>query len=93
MFDLDRDGFLNRNELKTLLETSVLSFRRVSKGPGEQVDKKWIEHHFKLMITEGSDRINFTTFKIWAERNLNVYHLLNTFELVPSPLKERKLII
>lgn len=41
----------------------------------------------------GSDRVDFITFKFWAERNLNVYHLLNTFELVPSPIKERRIII
>jgi hypothetical protein len=35
-------------------------------------------------------RVDFFTFKRWAERSLNVYHLLNTFMLVPSPVKERK---
>lgn len=35
LFDLDRDGYLNKTELRTLLETSMLSFRKFSKGPGE----------------------------------------------------------
>jgi len=34
--------------------------------------------------------VDFKTFRAWAERNLNVYHLLSTFMLVPSPVKERK---
>lgn len=37
--------------------------------------------------------IDFLSFKKWAECNLNVYHLLNTFMLVPSPARERKAII
>ena len=35
LFDLDRDGYLNKSELRTLLETAVLSFRKFSRGPGE----------------------------------------------------------
>ena len=99
LFDLDRDGYLNKHELRTLLETSVLSFRKFCKGPGELVDKMWIDHHFKVMLNESTagthheSRIDFFTFKQWAELNLNVHHLLHTFELVPSPVQERKTII
>ncbi len=45
------------------------------------------------MTNERIDRIDFLSFKMWAERSLNVYQLLNTFELVPSPVKERRIII
>lgn len=82
LFDLDRDGYLNRQELRLLLETAVLSYRRVQKG---EVDKQWPEHHLKAM-----GAADFQTFRAWAERNLNVYHILSTFMLVPSPAKERK---
>jgi len=51
LFDLDRDGYLNKQELRTLLESAVMSFRKFCKGPGDQVDKQWIEHHLKLMIS------------------------------------------
>ena len=40
-----------------------------------------------------NERLDFFTFKHWAERNLNVYHILNTFELVPSPVQERRAIL
>jgi hypothetical protein len=73
-----------------LLETSVMSFRKFCKGPGELIDKMWIDHHFKVMLNESSgnqeSRIDFFTFKQWAEPNLNIHHLLHTFELVPSPV-------
>ena len=88
------------------MESSVVSFRKFCNGSSDQVDKLWIEHHLKIMVNEGmlssmvsgpattqELRIDFFTFKKWAERNLNVHHLLNTFELVPSPVKERKTII
>jgi Ca2+-binding EF-hand superfamily protein len=29
LFDLDRDGFLNKLEIRKLLETSILSFKRL----------------------------------------------------------------
>jgi hypothetical protein len=29
---------------------------------------------------------------VWAQENLNVYQLLNTFEIVPGPIKERQTI-
>lgn len=107
LFDLDKDGYLNRQELKTLLETSVQSFRKFCKGPSDQIDKQWIEHHLKIMMSSASyggsqtgsfqsephNKIDFFTFKQWAEKNLNFYHLLNTFMLVPSPVRERKEII
>eukprot|EP00347_Sterkiella_histriomuscorum_P010752 403375058 len=104
LFDLDRDGYLNRQELRTLLETSVVSFRKFCIGPGDQIDKMWIEHNTKVMFEENlpltgiqaqsvEQRIDFHTFRQWAEYNLNVHHLLHTFELVPSPVRERKTII
>eukprot|EP00347_Sterkiella_histriomuscorum_P001887 403370288 len=104
LFDLDRDGYLNRQELRTLLETSVVSFRKFCIGPGDQIDKMWIEHNTKVMFEENQpltgiqaqsveQRIDFHTFRQWAEYNLNVHHLLHTFELVPSPVRERKTII
>lgn len=43
--------------------------------------------------SEPHNKIDFFTFKLWAEKNLNFYHLLNTFMLVPSPVRERKEII
>lgn len=40
-----------------------------------------------------SEGVDFLTFKQWAELNLNVFKLLNTFELVPSPIQERRTIL
>jgi len=45
LFDLDRDGFLTKADVKQLLDTAILSVRNFSKGPGDQADKSWIEHH------------------------------------------------
>lgn len=62
----------------------------------------WIEHNIKVMLIDtqsttavnvNESRIDFCTFRQWAECNLNVHHLLHTFELVPSPVRERKTII
>lgn len=58
LFDLDRDGYLNRQELRMLLDTAVMSFRKISKGPGEQIDKLWIDHHFKLMMSNGGSSLH-----------------------------------
>lgn len=44
-------------------------------------------------VNVNESRIDFCTFRQWAECNLNVHHLLHTFELVPSPVRERKTII
>lgn len=105
MFDIDRDGYLNKQEFRVLLETSIMSFRKFCKGHYELVDKSWIDHHLKLMIkaeptikiSDGilplTQLIDFLSFKKWAECSLNVHHLLNTFMLVPSPVMERKSLI
>lgn len=109
LFDLDRDGYLNRQELRMLLETSVLSFRRFCNGPGDQFDKMWIEHNIKIILADSGlnqvnsmsqsqnisaeQRIDFHSFRQWADYNLNMHHLLHTFELVPSPVRERKTVI
>ena len=44
-------------------------------------------------MLEEKDHVDFASFRQWAEKHLNVYHLLNTFELVPSPVKERRTIL
>jgi len=47
----------------------------------------------KTLFKEGIQRIDFKKFKPWAELNLNIYHLINSFEVVPSPSKERLTIM
>lgn len=95
LFDIDRDSTLNKQEFKLLLETSVKLFRKFTKNDPEQKnsDQTWIDTHLKTLFKEGIHRINFEKFKPWAEVNLNIYHLINSFEVVPSPSKERLTIM
>lgn len=58
LFDLDRDGYLNKTEIEKLLRTSVMSFRKFSKGPGQQADADWVQYHLSEIL-QGKDRINF----------------------------------
>lgn len=39
------------------------------------------------------DKIDYYAFREWASNNLNVYQMLRVFEVVPSPLSERKIIL
>ena len=42
-------------------------------------------------MPNGKNEINFDDFWSWAQENLNLYNILNTFEIVPSPQKEKQL--
>ena len=41
---------------------------------------------------QSSNQIDFYLFNEWATQNLNVYSLLEVFELVPSPSKEHDVL-
>ena len=61
LFDLDRDGYLNRPELRTLLETSVTTFRKFCKdSASDSLDKLWIDHHLKAMISNDNNHSSTT---------------------------------
>lgn len=93
LFDSDNDDVLNVNEVENLLQTSLISFRKFSKGPGGAVDTDWIEKQKHALLPGDKRAINFDEFLVWAQENLNVYKLLNTFEIVPSPAREKQLIM
>jgi hypothetical protein len=62
LFDLDNDDHLSKTEFKILLETSVMSFRKLLKGPQghKEGDAQWIDHHLKLVFSpEKKDRMSF----------------------------------
>ena len=91
LFDSDNDNVLNSNEFENLLQTSIIGFRKFSKGPGGATDIEWIAKQKKAVMPNGKNEINFDDFWRWAQENLNLYNILNTFEIVPSPQKEKQL--
>ena len=61
LFDQDRDDFLNSSEILTLLKTSIASFRKFSRGPGDLFDDQWIEAQ-RSELLGGQDRVDFERF-------------------------------
>ena len=92
LFDLDNDNILNYNEFENLLRTSLIGFRKISKGPGGTADEDWMQKQIESLFNDKSQGLGFDEFLVWARENLNVYKLLNTFEIVPSPRREKFLI-
>jgi len=93
LFDLDNDKVLNYNEFENLLRTSLIGFRKLSKGPNSAADNEWIEKQMNLVFPSKQNALGFDEFLVWAQENLNVYCLLNTFEIVPSPKREKQHIM
>lgn len=65
----------------------------MSKGPVSADDSEWIHKQTDSLFKTKQDGIGFDDFLKWAQENLNVNNLLNTFEVVPSPKGEKNLIM
>ena len=84
---------MNYSEFENLLETSLHGFRKISKGPGSSADDEWVQKQLDSVMPDKSSGLGFDEFLVWAQENLNVYKLLNTFEIVPSPRREKYMIM
>eukprot|EP00743_Colponemidia_sp_Colp-15_P007324 GILK01007909.1.p1 GENE.GILK01007909.1~~GILK01007909.1.p1 ORF type:complete len:1576 (-),score=341.81 GILK01007909.1:149-4876(-) len=91
MFDTNGDGYLQRPELVTLLETSVRCIKKMSNEVHTDGDRTWIQDSMSNLLKDG-DRISFDAFKSWAMDNLDISHLLNSFEILPTPQREKRTV-
>ena len=86
IFDLDEDGKLNPSEVNGMLTTCAKALRPLSLEVPVN-----IQLHSKR-LHELAPRITPEVFTDWAKRNLELSEFLSLFEIVPSPLSERKII-
>eukprot|EP00429_Kryptoperidinium_foliaceum_P036408 CAMPEP_0176166284 /NCGR_PEP_ID=MMETSP0120_2-20121206/85042_1 /TAXON_ID=160619 /ORGANISM="Kryptoperidinium foliaceum, Strain CCMP 1326" /LENGTH=828 /DNA_ID=CAMNT_0017503817 /DNA_START=67 /DNA_END=2549 /DNA_ORIENTATION=+ len=96
MFDTNDDGLLSANDVQLLLDHALQKDARCEEH-GEEKDVVAVMAKRQLRIAEikqellgSSQHLTFERFNDWAQCNLDsLNNLLHTFQIVPSPERER----
>jgi len=99
LFDVNRNNYLTITELTLLLKSLLILykvyFNNYQKGQDtillNKEEKNWVEKTSKE-LSEKNSKIVFESFQDWAGENINVFWMLNIFELVPSAVKENEVM-
>lgn len=76
LFDRENKGVLSMKQLKLLIKYT----QNCLKEEGEMTE------------IEGNSELNFQSFSTWANENLDLNKAMEPFELIPSPVSERKTV-
>jgi len=98
MFDTNDDGLLSANDLQLLLEAAFQRTPGVSNN-GEVDERDVAKKQQEIMelkeelLGSGGQHLTFERFQGWAQNNLeSLNNLLHTFQIVPSPERERAIM-
>jgi len=85
MYDLDKDGFLNKAETELLL-------RSAQALAGDPEDAQEMRSQLLTAAQQYQHLLPFDAFRDFAESNMEVHAFLHRFDVLPSVDQERRLI-
>jgi hypothetical protein len=94
IFDIDGDGEIGRNDMRTVITTKLLLKNKKKGGELSKEEKKEVDAEVKeIYPTEVVNNYLLAEFKTFIEKQSWIDELIAMFQIIPSPFQECKIIL